>query len=151
MMNMEIRKMVFLIILSYAVWMDLRTRELSGTFLLAAACVGAVVLAIWGPAGKNWQETIFACGVGGVLLLISRLTGGGIGEGDGWFFVVSGLFLSPGENGLLLLSGIFLSGIFSLLYVVAGVLSGTWQRRGKRFPFLPFLLPAGLWIMFAGM
>lgn len=147
---MEIRKIIFLIILGYAVWMDLRTKELSGTFLLGAACVGAVVLAVWGPAGENWQETIFACGIGGILLFISRLIGGGIGEGDGWFFVVAGLFLSPGENGLLLLSGIFLSGIFSLLYVVAGALNGTWQRHRKSFPFLPFLLPAGLWITFAG-
>ena len=98
--------------------------------------------------GTEWD--FFACGIGGILLFISRLIGGGIGEGDGWFFVVAGLFLSPGENGLLLLSGIFLSGIFSLLYVVAGALNGTWQRHRKSFPFLPFLLPAGLWITFAG-
>ena len=150
MVEMEIRKIVFMIILCMAVRMDLRTKELSGIFLMAAGCVGILVQIIWGPVGSNWKGNVLACGIGGILLLISRLIGGGIGEGDGWFFVVAGLFLGPEENVGLLLSGIFLSGIFSLLYVVTGFFRGEWQRREKCFPFLPFLLPAGLWITFAG-
>ena len=141
---MAIRKIIFLIILGYAVWMDLRTKELSGTFLLGAACVGAVVLAVWGPAGENWQETIFACGIGGILLFISRLIGGGIGEGDGWFFIVSGMYINRTENLNLLLSGLVLSFLWSMGMMFRGIMTGS-QWRKQRMAFLPFLLPA--WIL----
>ena len=139
---MEIRKIIFLIILGYAVWMDLRTKELSGTFLLGAACVGAVVLAVWGPAGENWQETIFACGIGGILLFISRLIGGGIGEGDGWFFIVTGLFLDVSVNLILFLTGLGLCFVVSLPLAVKSTIT----RRKTALPFIPFLVPAGMWI-----
>ena len=142
---MEIRKIIFLIILGYAVWMDLRTKELSGTFLLGAACVGAVVLAVWGPAGENWQETIFACGIGGILLFISRLIGGGIGEGDGWFFVISGLYLNVLENMWLFFSGIFICFLWSLPLAVKAMIEKG-KGRNRQLPFLPFLLPLGVWL-----
>ena len=47
-----------------------------------------------------------------MLLLIGMLTRGLLGEGDGWFFIVSGFFLGWQECVMLLISGQIFCGIF---------------------------------------
>ena len=89
----------------------------------------------------------------GLLLLgISIVSGGGVGTGDGCFFLVSGLMLSFMENIMLFCGGTLLCGVYSLGYLF-------WLRMRKPFlpgagkqmlPFLPFLLPPGIWLLFSG-
>ena len=95
-----------------------------------------------------FSETLLAMLPGAVLLLFSRITAGKIGEGDGWFFVVSGLFLSWREAAVLFLSGLMLCGGYGLFVLAAGAAGGKDMRK-KRLPFLPFLLPGGIWLFFS--
>ena len=90
-------------------------------------------------------------GVGGLagspeLLILGQITDGGIGEGDGWFFIVTGFFLEPAENFMLFLSGLIFCSVYSLAYMAASFIGGVGVRQ-KRLPFLPFLLPVGLWLV----
>ncbi len=80
----------------------------------------------------------------GLLLLgLSAVTEEAVGTGDGWFFLVSGLFLGFWKNMFLLMGGLF------LCFPVAVCLL---MRRGRktvltRLPLLPFIFPVGLGVL----
>ena len=136
---------VFLAALCLAAATDLKSRTISRGFLLIFMLLGIR----WRLFSKRpFSETLLAMLPGAVLLLFSRITAGEIGEGDGWFFVVSGLFLSWREAAVLFLSGLMLCGGYGLCVLAAGAAGGKDMRK-KRLPFLPFLLPGGIWLFFS--
>ena len=108
-----------------------------------------------GGGGEPWRSRFIAfraqctgaavIGGGIFLLILGQITDGGIGEGDGWFFIVTGFFLEPTENFMLFLSGLIFCSVYSLAYMAASFIGGVCVRQ-KRLPFLPFLLPVGLWL-----
>ena len=86
-------------------------------------------------------EIILAMIPGIGLLIVSILTGGLLGEGDGLFLIVSGFFLEWQECVLLLITGQVFCGIFGLAMMVgAQIGTGGGSVRKQRLPFLPFLL-----------
>lgn len=135
--------MIFLIILLLAAGMDIRTQALDSRFLFVSGLAGILIGGITGFQGRNPIEIAASCSIGVGILLISRLTEGGIGEGDGCFFIISGLFLDVGRNYILFLSGIFAGGIYGLAMTVFAFWKG--NLKTKRMPFLPFLIPGGIW------
>lgn len=142
---MNVRSAAFLIILAAAAWQDLRFWGLSRSFLLEAGVAGGVTCFL---SGTDWRTAVLSSTVGFLILLLCRVTEGGIGEGDGWFFVITGFFLEPGENIMLFLSGLLLGSVYGLVLTVR-MFTGGKSSRGKRFPFLPYLLPMGLWLTLA--
>ena len=136
---LRIKILVFLIILVTAAWEDLRIKSIGVRFLGTAACIGGVFCL---AERRSLVEISLSCGVGFVLLGLSRLTGGGIGEGDGWFFIVTGLFLSAEDNLFLFLAGLGLCFVVSLPLAVKSTIT----RRKTALPFIPFLVPVGTWI-----
>ncbi|GLC80831.1 prepilin peptidase [Lacrimispora brassicae] len=136
----SINKILFVIFLLAAAWEDGREKAVS-LWLFKAAGVAGVILALL--QGDMGGERLLSCTVGLGLLLLSRLTGEAIGMGDGCFFVVSGLYLSPLVNLKLLIYGIFLNGIVCGGMYVWSCLKGRDVRK-KSVPFLPFLVP--VWV-----
>ena len=68
----------------------------------------------------------------GILLLgISALTKEGVGRGDGWFFLVAGIYMGLGKTLLLLWGSLLLCFPVSLFLLYAG------RGRKKRLPFCP--------------
>ena len=59
---------------------------------------------------RSLIQMLLSGGIGLFLLILSKCTNGGIGEGDGWFFIVSGWYLDWQDNVQLFLSGLQLSG-----------------------------------------
>lgn len=96
--------------------------------------------------GAVYLGLLSSAAVGIFLLILGQITDGGIGEGDGWFFIVTGFFLEPAENFMLFLSGLIFCSVYSLAYMAASFIGGVGVRQ-KRLPFLPFLLPVGLWLV----
>lgn len=134
---------LYFFILISAAWQDIRYRGIGKTFLLLAGFLGLVVSV---GTGRQWWN-VFISVIPGILLLgFSHLTDGGIGEGDGWFFVVSGLFWELKENLLLMSSGILFCSMYGLAWSAA-VLARSGNIRRKTLPFLPYLLPVGLWLV----
>lgn len=102
---------------------------------------------LWGFALRRMAGFGAAMAVGGALLLLSAVTGERIGMGDGWFFVVSGLYLGVRKNLLLLSGGLLFCFFICSVLMVRGILMHRDVRK-LRIPFLPFLLPAGIGVMF---
>ena len=86
-----------------------------------------------------------AVGVG--LLFLSRITKEAVGKGDGWFFLISGIYLGAVKNLVLLAGGLGICFLLSMVLVFKGIIQGT-DRGRLRIPLLPFLLPAGIGVMF---
>lgn len=153
-MGFEQRQMVILLLyLTAASWQDMKKKSIGGwTFLLAA---GAAVL--------DWAAYVFAeggevpfvslaagCGIGSVLLLLGKISDGAIGEGDGWSFVVTGIILGVWRNTELLFYGMMIGGSYAAGVFCWGKVHG--KDLGKRtFPWIPCILPAGIWIAWKGM
>lgn len=136
----SINKVLFGVFLLAAAWEDRREKAVSVRLFQLAGAAGVILAILQGDIGA---ERLLSCMVGVGLLLLSRLTGEAIGKGDGWFFVVSGLFLRSLLNLKLLFYGIFLNGIVCSVICLWG-----WRQkrdmRKKSIPFLPFLVP--VWI-----
>lgn len=79
------------------------------------------------------------CLIGVILLLVSKLTGGKIGIGDGLILIVTGIYLGYEDNVMLFMHGLLFCGIWSLLLLVLK------KKKGSdEVPFVPFLLLAYL-------
>ena len=136
------KQMIFLCFLILAAYQDLRMKSIESRLFWLFGFTGIGICLL---EKRSLSEVMVSCGIGGILLLVSRWTRGGIGEGDGWFFVVSGLYLPGRANGVLFLCGLSLCFLVSLPLAVMSVI-----RRGngrkRRLPFLPFLLLPGIWL-----
>lgn len=138
------KQILFLILFLAAVRQDIKSRSLDGRFLMAGIGIGVIFCFL---REREWISIFCAAAVGLVFLAAGRLTSGEIGEGDGWFFIITGLFLEPWENIMLAVSGLFLCFLFCLVLFAASFHNR--KSVGKmRLPFLPFLIPGGLWIIF---
>lgn len=122
---------------------DMRKREISYRLLTVCAVVGCVA-ALRDGVGEH----IPGLAPGAAMLAINRLTEGGIGTGDGLFFLASAGYLTPGEIWLLLIGGLVVSWVWSMGTVVAGIRSAQ-SPQGKTIPFLACLWPVGIWLTVA--
>lgn len=136
---------MFSVFLCLGVWQDLVSRRLNRMFLVVFGCLGCLRAVYF---GEDLWKILISAGVGLFLLIASHITDGKIGEGDGWFFVVSGLYLQPSENLLVLISGLFFCSIYCLVLVTVMFTEGR-RMKQREVPFLPFLLPVGLWLAFS--
>ena len=75
--------------------------------------------------------------VGLVLLAVSKLTGGEIGEGDGIAFLITGFTLGFRDNFLLLSEALLLSFVWSLILIIVKKIN-----LKTSLPFVPFVLIA---------
>ena len=130
---------MFFVILVWASYQDWRQRSISQKSLWISGVLGMGVSA---ALQRPFMEMILSSGLGLLLLILSKCTNGGIGEGDGWFFVVSGLYIDWQDNVQLFLSGLFLCFGVSLIFVAQE--SFVRQKKKHSLPFLTFLLPAGI-------
>ncbi len=114
--------------------------------MVLAACgiFGMVYGAATGPEG-HFQ----GISMGLILLLVSKITKGAIGAGDGWFFTASAWYLNAEEAWILLLGGLAVSWCWG-----AGlILYRAWKRENggnMTLPFLACMWPAGIWILLRG-
>ena len=82
-------------------------------------------------------EKLGGMAVGLVLLIISKLTQGQIGEGDGVTFLITGFSLGFERNSLLLLEALLLSFVWSLFLILMKKIN-----LKTSLPFLPFVMTA---------
>ncbi len=131
---------LFLIICSYT---DIKMKEIYFKVLLPFFLTGVIAAAVSGREAV--LAALLGAAAGIALLLLSFITRGAIGEGDGLVLVVTGVFLGISENLRLLTFALFLSALFS---VGAMIIKG-W-KRDRELPFVPFLLAAFLIIRTGG-
>ena len=132
------KEMLFLIFLAVAAWQDMRDKEIDAwLYVVFGGLIWFGKLCFDGPV-ELWREAVNAV-PGIALVLLSRLSGGAVGE-------VAGVALGV-RNAVAL----FFMSLFLCCLWCAGMAVWGWRRRisvrRRTVPFLPFVLPAVLWIL----
>ena len=135
-----ILKVVLLLGLFYIAWFDYRTKLIDVKWLLIVGAIG--VIGIWLQKDMTLlREAMFGMLLGGCLLLLAWISGESIGFGDGWLFVVTGIFLGFIENFILLFGSLIMAGVFAIVCLVLKK-----KRRNDRVALAPFVLAS--YVMF---
>ena len=119
--------------LGYFTYEDIKTRRLSGKGIFLFAIVGGIISVLF--HAYRIGQILLGMGIGGGLLIMSLLSKGGIGVGDGIVVLISGIYLGVQENCFLLLLALLVSSLYSgFLWI------GKKVDRKQKIPFIPFLL-----------
>lgn len=120
---------------------DIRRRKITVNVSLFFAMVAILLHLVF--QNETIYQMLLGMLPGIAVLLLSVLTGGKIGMGDGVVMMLAGLYLGFYQALLLLFLAFFLAGIFGwyLLTVCR------WNRN-KRLPFVPFLFVSYLLLLF---
>ena len=141
------QKGLFLGFLMVAAGQDLRRKQVDVRVYAAFGALAAAfaVFARLSDGGAYfWLDHAASASLGIGLLGLAMFTQGGLGAGDGCFFVVSGLMLTFRENLALLCCGILCCGVFCLGFYVRERFCGGKNPGERTVPFLPFVALPGL-------
>ena len=155
--------MSFFLYIVAAAWQDGRRKSVSGWlflfffshFLVTRICQKAAVVDMGKFPASFWYHGMLVnarsgvlgmgCLLGGILLLIGRLSRGALGEGDGIFFIIAGIYLGFWKNLALLVSALILCSFSGLVLFLWGQMQGRDYRK-KTLPLLVFTLPMGIYL-----
>lgn len=121
---------------------DIRKKEITLSITLFSGVIGALLHLFY------WNQSIYTMlmgmlpGVG--ILILSRLTEGRIGLGDGIVFMLTGFYLGIKDNLLLMCISFLLAGIWGVVLLLVGHCG-----KNRKIPFVPFLF-VGYILMMAG-
>lgn len=136
----------YTIYLALAAWKDLKYRKIPMWLYIIFGLAGMAINFLRMEIG--WLEVLASLLPGALLLLLTKCSRGAVGAGDGLFFLVSAVYLGFWNTIELLLYGLIFCSTCCLGMLVWGIVTGVDVRKWK-LPFLPFLLPAwmfmGLW------
>lgn len=131
-----ILKVILLLGLFYIAWFDYKTKLIEMKWLLIFGMVGMIGIVVqrdWALISQSCLGTL----VGVSLLVFSWFSRESIGFGDGWLFVITGVFLGIWENFVLLFGSLILVGIFAVTCLVLKKI-----ERNDRVALAPFVLTA---------
>ncbi len=126
-------KIILAVLLLICGIQDIYKRKIS-LWIIAA---GVLLTGICLPFCYNLSlaDRIGGCAVGICIILLSKITGGKIGAGDGLLLCVTGLGLGLWVNLELFGIALFLAALLSILLLILRL-----ADRQKSIPFVPFLL-----------
>lgn len=128
-----VSRLVLLCFLFIIAWRDYKTQLIEIWQLLIMGVAGI------GLCG-NWETVYRAIGgavMGCIILLVAWCTKECVGVGDGYLFIVTGIFLGFIQNFILVFSSLLLAGIFSI-----GCLVLKKKKGDDRMALGPFVLAA---------
>lgn len=123
--------LVFLIISSVS---DMKYKKIP-LWLIVVFVVLGVMLAIFSPL-HSFGNLMAGVLVGVSLIVVSFITAGQIGMGDGLLFMVLGIFCGSSNIALLICAMLLCAAVAGVLFVTKQV------KRNDRLPFVPFVLCA---------
>ncbi len=127
------QKIIVLGLLGFCSLEDLKYKHLTVIYILMFG-IGGVVLHLFMPVCSIYS---ILCGmlIGAFMLLVSLITRGSVGLGDGILLVVTGVYLGGYGNLVLMMMGLLLASFWSL-----GLLALKRRQRKDEIAFVPFLL-----------
>lgn len=145
-------KGLFLCFMLLSAWQDLKRKQVDTLIYMVFSMAALIGIGIQLAMGRAYNplESVAAMSIGAGLLGLGMMSCGGIGTGDGCFFLVSGLMLGFWENMALLCYGTLFCGVFCLAYFGWGKLRRKENMRKKTVPFLPFTVLPGIWLAMWG-
>lgn len=138
------QKIILLSLLSWCSWEDIKQKKLTSLYIMMFG-VGGMFLHLVAPVCSIYS-ILWGMLLGLALILISLMTRGSVGLGDGILLVVTGVYLGGYKNLQLFMIGLLLAALWSLGLVVVK------KKRGKEeIAFVPFLLISYLFMMLGGI
>lgn len=112
---------------------DIRSRRLGVLLLCAFGICGAVCHMIFQRG--EYQSLLGGIAIGAAMIVLSLLSRGRVGLGDGLVLLVTGIFLGFEQNLLLFTVSQVLTACYALFLLVI-------RKKGRHYeiPFIPFLL-----------
>ncbi len=110
---------------------DIREKAVNLWVILVFLISGAALVPF---SGTGAEEVILGLIPGALLLLLSFVTKGAVGTGDGLALAVTGILLGPLWNLKLFMTALFLTAVFSAVLLIIRKCG-----RDSELPFLPFL------------
>lgn len=135
-MQQSVLELILLIGLFRIAWVDYKTKMIEIEWLIAMGIFGILGVVV----SKDWEMLRQACMglmVGMGILIYAGVSKESIGFGDGWLFVITGIYLGFIKNGILLLASLFFLGIFSVCCLILKKV-----QKADRIAFAPFVLIA---------
>lgn len=129
---MEIIKVLVVALLGFASIMDLKWKKINLIFLLPFVIAGLICSVLYKVVPITYMIGGVAIGVS--VLIISLVTKGKIGSGDGVVLMITGMCLGFFDNLFLLLTAAFLSAIVGIFLLLIKKVN-----RNYEIPFIPFL------------
>ena len=128
-------------LLCIAAYIDIRNKMLPVALLAGAGILGVPVYL----ASRQFGLVSLCAGVavGVAMFVVSYLTHGGIGIGDGGVLCVTGVYLGFYRNIIMFLTALILAAVWSVILLIT-------KRAGRKteIPFVPFLLVAHTVLLF---
>lgn len=128
-------KTILLLGLFHIAWFDYQTKMIKQKQLWILGAAGVIVTILRGELSA--AQAVSGMVIGAAVLAAAWLSKEKIGFGDGWLFVVTGIFLGFLENLRLLYGSMMLAGIFSAICLL-----GKRKEKKERVAFAPFVLMA---------
>lgn len=141
---------LFLLFLLVAAGQDMRRKSVELWTYLAFGAGALLAMGYrWAATGQalDWGSLLCSLCLGFGLLGCGILWRDAVGLGDGCFFLVSGLMLGFWENLALLCYGMLLCSMYCLGLLVWNQVRYHRDATKYTVPFLPFLVPVGIWIV----
>lgn len=134
------QKIVLLSLLGLCTWEDIRKKEVTVIYILLFG-IGGVILHLFSPSCSIYS-VLWGISLGLFVMVVSVVSRGGIGMGDGILLAVTGVYLGGTKNLELFVTGLLLSSIWAVILVAFR------KKKGKEpFAFVPFLLASYLAMM----
>ena len=121
---------------------DLKKHRISMLSVMIAGVIGFILCALF--IKDNIMSVLGGILIGVVMLLLAKFTEEKIGYGDGWVFMVTGIYLGLRANLYLLFVSLFLSAVVSMILLICKK-----AEYKTELPFVPFVLPGYLFLMVA--
>ena len=114
-------------------WIDIRKKQVSLLLIIIFAVCGTVWTIY---SRRNVPEVLMCVGTGFLFVLISILTEGAVGMGDGWLLMALGTGAVPGR----IFFNIFLWELICSAVWSGIIMMGFCRKGSTEIPFVPFLL-----------
>lgn len=132
-------KIIILIILIYSAYTDIRTRKIMMMPIYACMLVSLINMI---TDCSGWETIAYGALPGVVILLVSFLTRGSVGDGDAYLFIVLGMLMGIRT----VLSVMTISMLAAAVFAIVNLLKGKLNKKDS-FAFAPFILTGYLGVL----
>ena len=145
-------KIIFIIFIAICAFEDYKTKSIDLKIFIVMFASQTIwyIYAYIKNYSVNILSILIGMAIGIVIMLISKLLNGNIGIGDGYFFLATGMSIGGALNIYFLFLSLLLSAIYSLAILAVGFYKAK-NMRGKSIAFIPFSVPAAIWIVLGGI